>query len=301
MGTVIPAQGHYLVAAASFSLNSRATGDFFYSTTAANGVDDNTGVALYSTSNRANFAVGNRLDAAGFAGAPVEDREGAGFPNIATNDDDYALVRKLDGFGHYVDTTNNANDFVLVSPTGAVGATAATLGAPGPENVASPIQRNAQIRASFVDPTVSSTLPPNRIRDVTETGVNKNFGTLIIRRRFTNNTGQTVTRLRLRIMDMTTLNSAGAGPGQADIRALNSGDVILAALTIKGTTVELPPAQLFGGGMNSALNVTLPDVGLAPLVAGVCVTGQCSVDVQFKLGVVQNGAYRFFVNVEALP
>jgi len=301
VGTVIPARGHYLLAASSFSLNSRATGDFFYSTGAANGVDDNTGVALYSTSNRANFAVGNRLDAAGFAGAPLQDREGTGFPNIATNDGDYALVRRLDFSGFYVDTTDNANDFVLVSPTGAVGATLATLGAPSPENVASPIQRNAQIRATFVDPTVSASLPPNRVRDATETGVNKNFGTLVIRRRFTNNTGQTVTRLRFRIMDMTTLNSAGAGPGQADVRALNSGDVIVLALTIKGTTVELPPAQLLGGGLNSAMNVTLPDLGLAPLVAGVCVTGQCSVDVQFKLGVVQGGGYRFFVNVEALP
>ena len=93
--------------------------------------------------------------------------------------------------------------------------------------------------------------------------MNKDFGTLVIRRRFTNNTGQTLTRLRFRIMDITTLNSAGAGPGQADIRALNSGDVLVTALTIKGTTVELPPAQELGGGLNSAFNVTLPDVGLA--------------------------------------
>ena len=144
VGTVIPARGHYLLAASSFSLNSRATGDFFYSTGAANGVDDNTGVALYSTSNRANFAAGNRLDAAGFAGAPVQDREGTGFPNIATNDGDYALVRKLDGFASYVDTTDNANDFVLVSPTGAVGATLATLGAPSPETL--PVRFNAMLR-----------------------------------------------------------------------------------------------------------------------------------------------------------
>ncbi len=273
VGTVIPARGHYLAAAASFSLNSRATGDFFYSTTSANGVDDNTGVALYSTSNRANFALGNRLDAAGFAGAPVEDREGTGFPNIATTDGDYALVRRIDGLASYIDTGNTASDFVLVSPTGAVGATVATLGAPAPENVFSPIQRNAQIRASFVDPTVSSTVPPNRVRDTTETGVNKNFGTLIIRRRFTNNTGQTLTRLRFRIMDITTLNSAGAGPGQADLRALDSGDVIIGALSIQGTTVELPPLQSLGGALNSGLEVTIPDVGLAPLVGGVCGTG----------------------------
>ncbi len=303
VGTVIPARGHYLLSASSFSLNSRATGDFFYSTSLANGLDDNSGVAIYSTSNRANFTAGNRLDAAGFVSAPVEDREGTGIPDIATNDGDYALVRKIDGTGLYVDTNNNANDFVLVSPTASVGATLATLGAPGPENTASAIQRNAQIRASFVDPTVSSSLPPNRIRDPLETGVNKNFGTLIIRRRFTNNTGQILTRLRFRIMDITTLNSSGAGPSQADLRALNTGDVVITSpsLTIKGTTVELPPRQALGGGLNTALNVTLPDVGLNPLVGGICVTGQCTIDVQFKLGVVQGGTYRFFINVEALP
>ena len=46
VGTVIPARGHYLLAAATFSLNSRATSDFFYSTTGATGVDDN--VVLHS-------------------------------------------------------------------------------------------------------------------------------------------------------------------------------------------------------------------------------------------------------------
>jgi hypothetical protein len=302
VGTLLKARGHYLVAASSFSLNSKATGDFFYSTTAANGIDDNTGVALYTTSTRANFTAGNRIDAAGFVSAPVQDREGTGFPNIATNDGDYALVRRIDGFGAYIDTNNNATDFALVSPTGTIGATLAILGAPAPENSASPIQRNAQIRASFVDPTVSSSLPPNRVRDTTETGVNKNFGTLILRRRFTNNTGQTLTRLRFRIMDITTLNSPGAGPSQADLRALNSGDVIIGALTIKGTTVELPPVQNLGGALNSGLDVTLPDVGLAPLVGGVCPGGsQCTIDVQFKLGVVQGGSFRFFINVEALP
>jgi hypothetical protein len=105
-------------------------------------------------------------------------------------------------------------------------------------------------------------------------------------------------------MDITTLNSSGAGPSQADLRALNSGDVLITSpsLTIKGTTVELPPTQALGGGLNTALNVTLPDVvGLNPLVGGSCVTGQCTIDVQFKLGVVQGGTYRFFINVEALP
>ncbi len=304
VGTVIPARGHYLLAAQSYSLNSRATADFFYTPAAGQtDVADNTGLALYSTSNRANFALANRLDAAGFTGAPAPDREGTGLAPIAINDADYSYVRGIIGAtsGNLLDTNNNTNDFTLVSPTGAVGATIATLGAPGPENLAAPIQRNTTIRASYIDTTVSPTSPPNRVRDTTETGVNKNFGTLTIRRRFTNNTGAALTRLRFRIVDITTLNSVGAGASQADLRALDSSDVIVTT-TIKGTTLELPPQQLLGGGVNSTLNVVLPEPGgLAPLVGGVCVTGQCTIDVQFKLGVVQGGSYRFFINVEALP
>ena len=37
--------------------------------------------------------------------------------------------------------------------------------------------------------------------------------------------------------------------------------------------------------------MNLPDAGLAPLVGGICVTGQCTVDVQFRLGVVQAGSF----------
>jgi len=60
--------------------------------------------------------------------------------------------------------------------------------------------------------------------------------------------------------------------------------------------------QASGGGLNSVYNVQLPEPsGLAPLVGGVCVSGQCTIDVQFTLGVVQGGNYRFFINVEALP
>ena len=305
VGTVIPARGHYLFAAQNYSLNSRAAADFYYTPSLSQAdIADNTGLALYSTANRANFAPANRLDAVGFTGAPAPDREGTGLTPIATSDADYSYVRGIIGAtsGNLRDSDNNTADFTLVSPTGVVGATTAQLGAPGPENLNAPIQRNATIRASLVDTTVSSVVSPNRVRDTTETGVNKNLGTLTIRRRFTNNTGVAVTRLRFRIVDITTLNSGGAGPSQADLRALDSSAVIAGTLNIKGTTLELPPEQLLGGGVNSSLNVVLPDPnGLAPLVSGVCVTGQCTIDVQFKLGVVQGGAFRFFVNVEALP
>ena len=85
------------------------------------------------------------------------------------------------------------------------------------------------------------------------------------------------------------------------LRALDSAEAIVTPFTIKGTTIELPPVQALGGGLNTALTVALPDAGLAPLVGGVCVSGQCAVDVQFRLGVVSSGSYRFFVNIEAVP
>jgi hypothetical protein len=61
--------------------------------------------------------------------------------------------------------------------------------------------------------------------------------------------------------------------------------------TVNGLTLEQPP-QPNGGGLNSTLTVALPGGGLAP--------GN-SIDVQFLLGVQEQGTFKFFVNVEALP
>jgi hypothetical protein len=45
----------------------------------------------------------------------------------------------------------------------------------------------------------------------------------------------------------------------------------------------------------------LPDTGLAPTSGGTCPVGaQCTIDVQFKLGVVQAGFYRFIVLPEII-
>jgi hypothetical protein len=68
-GTVIPARGHYLgVNSVAYSLASypagngnTATGDATFTTD----IPDNNGVALFNTSNVANFTLANRFDAAG--------------------------------------------------------------------------------------------------------------------------------------------------------------------------------------------------------------------------------------------
>ena len=155
-------------------------------------------------------------------------REGAGLSPLGTENAEHSFARKLHT-GFPPDTAANAADFMLISPVPAslVSATA-TLGTPGPENLVSPIQRNATVKTSLIDPTVSSSLPPNRIRVGSDTSPNSAWGTMTIRRKYTNNTGQSVTRLRFRVTDVTTLNSPGyvAGGGtQSDMRVLDSADV----------------------------------------------------------------------------
>jgi hypothetical protein len=194
------------------------------------------------------------------------------------------------------DTNNNASDFVLVSTDGNVGALTAVLGAPGPENLASPVQRNAAFKASLIDPGAASTAHPNRSRNGPATGPNAAFGTITFRRRFTNSTGVSVTRLRFRIVNVT----AGIAPaGTADLRALSSGSVTVtlssgSSLFVQGTTLETPPAQPNGGGLNSTLSAGTV-TSMTPIANGG------AVDLQFVLGVQQEGTFSFLVNVEALP
>ena len=301
-GTTIPARGHYLAGNGSgYNLFSYGSADTFY-----NGdIPDSGGVAIFATANSNSLDLAHRLDAAGFTGADALYREGAGLISPGANAGNYSFVRKL-VTGAAQDTNDNAADFQFVSTNGGVyGGLQSTLGAPGPENTASPIQRNAQLKASLIDPVAGLANSPNRVRNSTPNscgGANCALGTLIIRRRFTNNTGQGVTKLRFRIVDVTTLGNTVAG--QADLRALDSfgsavtvtggGSVQVRGLTVEqgSPTVTIP--QPLGGGLNSSLAVGVISVA-QPLAPGA------NVNVEFRLGVQAGGTFRFFVNVEALP
>jgi glucose/arabinose dehydrogenase len=311
-GTVIPARAHYLVVGNAYTLanyggTNRASGD---ATTQSDLSGDDAqhpfrGVALFRTANANNFTLSNRLDAAGGACADARLSEGtlSGLClNVGTSaapSANYSLVRKHPT-GFPQDTDNNASDFVLVAvqsplPSASTGANvAAELGAPGPENLSSPLQHNATIKASLIDPQVASTLPPNRVR-AGGTIPNGAFGTLTIRRRFTNKTGRTVLALRFRLTGISTLGSPVESSPQADLRALSSSDAEVQTsaglLTVRGTILEQPPAQASGGGLNSTLVVPLAGGALIP---------NATIDVQFVLGVQQDGNFRFFINVEAL-
>jgi hypothetical protein len=217
---------------------------------------------------------------------------------------DQTFVRIITGTGTPKDTDTNTADFLTLSPTGLIGATNARLGAPGPENLNSAIARGNTIPSSPMDTGVGSGAAPNFARNGTETGVNRQFGTLTLRRRFTNNTGQTIRRMQFRIIDITTLNN-GEPAGTADLRFLDSTDQVVVtssgSQTAKGTLLNTPPVQPLGGGFNSVVDVVLPDTGLASTVAGVCPVGsQCTVNVQFKLGVMTNGSFRLYVLPEVL-
>ncbi|MFL6208009.1 MAG: proprotein convertase P-domain-containing protein [Pyrinomonadaceae bacterium] len=301
-GTVIPARGHYLgVNSVAYSLASypagngtTATGDATYTTD----IPDNAGIALFNTANPANFTLLNRLDAVGsVAEANVLYKEGTGYPAVnPAFSIESGFYRNMNPSGLPVDTNNNATDFLFVDNNGTSAGAGQRLGAPGPENLSSPIQRNATVKASLIDPTVSSSLPPNRVRDFTPgSGSTSTFGTLELRRKFTNTTGASVTRLRFRIVDITTFPSPA---GTADLRPITSPDVVVSTsggpVTVRGTTLETPPSQPNGGGFNSSMSAGTITLG-TPLANGA------SINMRFVLGVQQAGAFRFFVNVEALP
>ncbi|MDT7540997.1 MAG: hypothetical protein QOE33_901 [Acidobacteriota bacterium] len=308
-GLTIPARGHFLAAnngASGYSLsNYGGTGAAAPDITYNMDIPDDSGLTLYSTSDPTNFTEAYRLDSVGFAGdASVAAREGVGLaPLGAATPPEYSYVRRLNN-GSPRDTSDNTQDFVLVSTTGGViNGVQSQLGGPGPENLASVVQRNATIKASYVDAACGASNDPStacaRVRvftpDSTEPS-NSTAGTLKIRRRFTNNTGGTVSRLRFRIVDITTLNSPGysAGGGQADLRVLSSAggtvtNTLTLPVTLTGTTRESPPAYTLGGGLNTSLSVALGG-GLSP--------GN-SIDIEFNLGVMQPGSFRFFINIES--
>ncbi|MGH9941873.1 MAG: Calx-beta domain-containing protein [Pyrinomonadaceae bacterium] len=311
-GTHINARGHVLaVNSLGYSLGDyggagESAGDFSYTVDIADGA----GIALFRTADPLNFTAANRLDAVGFEVIqPTGPRgsfnnlflEGTGLPVSVTSDSEHSHVRKL-ATGRPRDTDNNASDFVLIATDPSLLSGFATLGRPGPENAATLLQRNAQIKASAVDPQCLGSGPAQsacrQVRD--SSSPRGTMGTLAIRRTFTNHTDQPVSALRFRVVDVTTQGSSNVcgGCAQADLRALTGVDAVVTRtdgtpVTLSGLTLEAPPAQAGSGGMNSTLRAGVINLG-QPLGQGM------SINVEFLLGVEVIGRYRFLVNVEAL-
>lgn len=316
-GTIIPARGHFLFVGSQYSLSAYATGDLALSAD----IESDRNVAIFSTTDINQLSSLTRLDAVGFGtntGGGVCDllREGTTLPPVAGSVTEHAFLRKLCDFAGGVgcqtpgipkDTNNNGEDLMFVDTAGTLVNGMQRLGAPGPENLASPLRRDPAINAFLLDVTQPQQSPPNRVRDFNSDSLNASpFGTMSVRRHVVNNTASTVTRLRFRIVEMTTFPSPVSE--QADLRARSSGNVIVSGIndtntcspnpapcsvTVEGTTLEQPPNQpaTIGGGYNSTLTVNLS----TPLAPGA------STNVQFLLGVKQTGTFRFLIIVEALP
>jgi hypothetical protein len=307
----IPAGAHYLVTGSKYSLGSYPGGgtDSTPSGTSGNAtlsgdIPDDGGVAVYD-----NAGTPVKIDSVGFTGSSNALVEGTGLAGVLNNTSsqftsgqEYAYVRRIPvATGTPVDTDNNANDFVFVAPdAGTYGPAGSpvhsTLGSAAPRNLASPVILNGLVVSSLIDPNVGATNAPNRERVLCPSpgtcGATQPLGTLIVRRRFTNLTGQTLTRLRFHVIDLTTTSDQGTPAGTADLRLLSSSDTTVQSFNVKGTTLETPTNASFGGGLNSTLRLTTTNI--LPLAPGQ------SVDVQFVLGVAQGGNFRFFINIEGL-
>jgi hypothetical protein len=322
-GTVIPARGHFLCAnSVGYSLGAYPGGSGATTPDATFTADipDNAGIALFNNNTGgASFTLANRIDAVGSTSeANTLYKEGTGVPALTPFSIDSSWVRDICGRGGAVnvvgycplpasglpiDTGNNAADFYFVDTNGTSAGGGQRLGAPGPQNLGSPVFGFKPIAVAALDTCSFDTSAPNVARDFTSDPANNStFGTLDIRRTFTNNTGAAITRLRFRVIDLDTFPAAS---GFSDLRPRTSPSIVVTVdrpacgagasnVTVQGTTLEQPPNQPNGGGFNSSLSVGSVSPA-APLANGV------SIDVRFLLGIQQTGTYRLGIVVEALP
>ena len=123
------------------------------------------------------------------------------------------------------DTNNNAADFYLRRHERHVRGRPVSAWARPDRRTSRRRAAQQQLPATLLDPCVASSAPPNRVRDFTcDPANNSTFGTLDIRRTFTNNTGGSVTRLRFRVIDLDTFPAAS---GFADLRPRTSTSLVV--------------------------------------------------------------------------
>lgn len=191
------------------------------------------------------------------------------------------------------DTDNNPEDFILVSPdpaTGNVGLTftgisgvTSVLGAAGPYNTIAPPDMLNFTQAFFPALTLNTTVPqPNPVNPE-----NDPLGTVTFRLSYTNNSPKTITGLRFKVDNLSTLcgnqrlipNSALSIPGNANARNLlvsptcgtSGNSAILKALNSLTTSAIVNSSlQIFHGTVLEDLSVgPLPPGALSPFAGGV--------------------------------
>ena len=319
---------NYSLASYPAGNGTTATGNATYTTD----IPDNAGIALFNNNaGGGSYILANRLDAVGSTSeANALYKEGAGYPALTPFSINYSFTRRPAGGctgsgggancnsgradpddrragehragGHRqqrrrLHVRGHQRHLQRRDPAaGSAGAReplvtrvrgrvepAGVIGRPDPA-----LQRTAQLRARGrrLVRAAERVVPP------CNPFTNSTFGTVDIRQKFANNTGAPITRLRFRIIDITTFPSAS---GVADLRPITSSDIVDPILgTVRGTTLEQPPSQPNGSGFNGTLSVGAITLG-TPLAAG------SRVDVRFVMGVQQMGAARFCVAAETLP
>ncbi|MEA2206069.1 MAG: hypothetical protein QOE77_2845 [Blastocatellia bacterium] len=301
--TQIPARGHYLMTGSAYSLAAAAASDGALAAGTVDGSDLGLfGGATPTAPTRIDSAGFDTRDALFFEGTAITP-SGAGTGGITVNGE-YAFLRKLTAGGFPQDTGNNNNDFTFVSVTGGTFSTrVSTLGAPGPENLAGPIHNaTGSMPVINMDPPTPVGSGANFLRNFTAVA-NGPAGTVTIRRTFTNSTGAPLTRLRFRLIDLSNLNSSPTGP--ADLRVLSSTLAVVGIVgpnascpanscSVQGTTVETPPTQAIGGGLDST-------VSAGTVTAGTPLANGATINLSFMFGVVTPGNYRFALAAEGLP
>jgi hypothetical protein len=324
-GTVIPGRGHFLFTGSAYSLaDYGGTGNAAGDVTLSQDIETDHNVAIFSTASLGSISSANRLDAVGFGantgGTCDLFREGDTLIPLSGGVLEHSYFRDECGNkgnpstfgpcptgGLVKDSNVNQDDFIFADTNATATPAGQRLGAPGPQNLGSP-RTTFDVLMLLLDSTKGSAGSPNRVRDTSAIGPNAAQGTLSIRRRFQNNTGAPVTRLRIRVVDISTTFVPG---GVADLRVLTSGNVTVSVsdpatcaaagfpstpcnVVVGGTTLETPPVQPLGGGYNSSLTTGTITLG-TPLAPGA------SVNLQILLGVQSSGGFKFFFNVEALP
>ncbi|HSS20508.1 MAG TPA: DUF11 domain-containing protein [Pyrinomonadaceae bacterium] len=335
-GTVIPKNGHFLCANSNgYSLSGYPAGNGTTATPNASytiDIPDNTGIALFNNSN-GDYTTDTRLDAVGSTSeANTLFKEGTGYPPITPTGINYSFYR--DNCGRQgvvsqlqpctittgvIDTDNNATDFIFVDTNGTSAGAGQRLGAPGPENLSSPFENNAEYGVTFLDPCVVGSAQPNQVRDLTPDPQNSStLGTIELRRTITNNSINAATRLRFRVTQQTTFP---APPGTADLRLRTSSDTEVSvdrvpcgmdtsSVTVIGTVLEQPPGQPNGGAFNSTVSAISPVLNRLPIRGGNSIGGTLqlstplnpgeSIDVRFLFGVQQSGKFRVTLNIEVV-
>lgn len=274
-GTLLPARTRFLVGGASYEpFTSEAQADVMLAATID--LPDNARIAVFN--NSSNFINGAQLDSVASLTA-----------NGVSIDVEHSYLRRMLANGELQDTDVDRDDITLVSPNDiTLDGIQATLGTPAAQGTrAAPNALTSILRFTIGDVNASAITSRFRRGRAADKTAN---GTLVFQRTITNTGTLPISLLRLRVIDITTRGTRTANDmTSADVRVLSStgnGDV-------RGLTLEEPPAQPSGGGLNSGLLVNGIN-SQTPLNAGASIT------LEFRLSVAKAGRFRFAVMPEAL-